>query len=303
MENENNSTAGNNTEPEKDLPESPAATLGTLLREARENIGLSVIDVASQIKFAPRQIEALEADDYRHLPEEAFLRGFVRSYAKILHLDAQVLLAALPQKEAAPAELLPESVNEPFPNIHSAMRQNLIWLGGALLLILIVAGFAFSHFYAAPVLPQTAQVEIPVPLPSETQGNMAPLFPEVAVTEPHPAPAETQPLEQTPDSAPLQAMQKKQAASSEEQQNNSSREASLRLVFNDESWVEIKDRDDNILLSKVVTGGEELTVEGIPPLSVLIGHAPSVELYYEGKEIDLSPHTRRSTDVAFLMLE
>ena len=55
-----------------------------MLREARERLGLSVADVAAQIKFAPRQIEALEADDFKHLPEAAFLRGFVRSYAKIL---------------------------------------------------------------------------------------------------------------------------------------------------------------------------------------------------------------------------
>jgi cytoskeleton protein RodZ len=77
---ENNSGQGNR----------PAATsLGNILREAREKLGLSVADVAGQIKFAPRQIEALEAEDFKRLPEAAFLRGFVRSYAKILHLDAE----------------------------------------------------------------------------------------------------------------------------------------------------------------------------------------------------------------------
>ena len=60
----------------------PLTSLGRMLREAREHLGLSVADVAAQIKFAPRQIEALEADDFKHLPEAAFLRGFVRSYAK-----------------------------------------------------------------------------------------------------------------------------------------------------------------------------------------------------------------------------
>src|SRR3970040_2387988 len=82
-------------------------SLGAVLRDAREHLGLSVADVANQIKFAPRQIEAIEADDYQHLPEAAFLRGLIRSYAKILQLDAQALLAALPQFETVPTELVP----------------------------------------------------------------------------------------------------------------------------------------------------------------------------------------------------
>src|ERR1039458_7621063 len=86
----------NNAEQSNRSAEIPLTSLGRMLREARERFGLSVADVAAQIKFAPRQIEALEADDFKHLPEAAFLRGFVRSYAKILHLDAQTLLAAHP---------------------------------------------------------------------------------------------------------------------------------------------------------------------------------------------------------------
>ena len=112
MENMTETNAGQ----ENNLGEMPAS-LGKMLSEARERLGLSVMDVSSQIKFAPRQIEALEADDYLHLPEAAFLRGFVRSYAKILHLDPQVLLAALPQKKVVASELTPESVGEPFPDI------------------------------------------------------------------------------------------------------------------------------------------------------------------------------------------
>src|SRR3990167_3427153 len=112
----------------------PQLLLGIMLREARERLGLGVTDVADQIKFAPRQIEALEADDFRRLPEMPFVRGFVRSYAKILHLDAQALLAALPQAETVSTRLEPASVEVPFPVAHSVQRQNMILLGAALLL-------------------------------------------------------------------------------------------------------------------------------------------------------------------------
>jgi cytoskeleton protein RodZ len=103
-----------------------AVSLGNTLREARERLGLSVADVAHQIKLAPRQIEALEADDFQRLPEMPFVRGFVRGYAKILHLDDQPLLASLPQASPNSAPLIPDSVEVPFPSAHSPQRQNLI---------------------------------------------------------------------------------------------------------------------------------------------------------------------------------
>src|SRR5512142_1691440 len=74
----------------------PALNVGMALREAREGLGLSVHDIADRIKFAPKQVEALEANDFSHLPEAAFLRGFVRSYARVLQLDEAALIAALP---------------------------------------------------------------------------------------------------------------------------------------------------------------------------------------------------------------
>src|SRR5512138_102400 len=78
-------------------PAQPAVlNVGMMLREARERMGLSVQDVAERIKFAPKQVEALEANDFAHLPEAAFLRGFVRSYARMLQLDEAALIAALP---------------------------------------------------------------------------------------------------------------------------------------------------------------------------------------------------------------
>ena len=89
-----------------DAPDSIAAqpfSVGATLREARTRLGLNVADVANHIKFAPRQIEALEEDNFAHLPEMAFVRGFVRSYAKLLQLDPAPLLAALPGAPAQPA--------------------------------------------------------------------------------------------------------------------------------------------------------------------------------------------------------
>lgn len=305
MENNTENNAGQTNIPD----EIPETSLGMMLREERERLGLSVMDVSSQIKFAPKQIEALEAGDYRHLPEAAFLRGFVRSYAKILHLDAQTLLAALPQNKPDRGDLLPDSVGEPFPNVHSLLRQNLIWLGAALLVIMMVAGFAFWHFTTPPEQSQSAQVESPVSLPAEVQ-IAPPAQPASEVPAVEPLETKTQAVAELAQSSVQAATtaaprlaQRNQATTSDTPPDTLTPITSMLLEFSEESWAEIKDKDGKILSSRVHPGGTELRISGRAPFSVLIGHASSVRLQYQDKQIDLAPHTRRTTDVASLTLE
>lgn len=148
-----------------------AVSAGALLREARERLGLSVADAAAQTKLAPRQIEALEADDYQHLPEMAFVRGFVRSYAKVLQIDAQPLLAALPQAHVA-GQVAPASVEVPFPDARSPQLQNLIWLGAALFLSVVVVAVAVWNFTSPSTREEPEEkspVETAVPLPAQIE--------------------------------------------------------------------------------------------------------------------------------------
>ena len=56
--------------------------LAEMLRVAREARGESVHEVAFAIKLSPRQVEALEKDDFAALPGMAFVRGFARNYAR-----------------------------------------------------------------------------------------------------------------------------------------------------------------------------------------------------------------------------
>lgn len=284
----------------------PAVSLGKTLREARERLGLSVADAAHQTKLAPRQIEALEADDFRHLPEMPFVRGFVRSYAKMLQLDAQPLLEALPQTKAPPMPLVPVSVEVPFPSAHSPQRQNLMWLGAALLLSVLVVAFAVWHFTTPPAKPESAQVETPVPLPDKMQIIAASPVAEAGAIAP---PVESlsaevaQPVSSSAEKTRIskvatQAQPEKPAAKSDSPQTTA-----LRLTFDKESWAEIRDKDDKILSSQVNPRSSELHLKGQAPFSLVIGHAASVQLYYRGKQVDLTPYINSSSEVARLTLE
>lgn len=287
-------------------------SLGLMLREAREQLGLNVADVAAQIKFAPRQIEALEADDYKHLPEAAFLRGFVRSYAKILHLDTQTLLDALPKTEPDAAELMPAPVGVPFPVAHSPQRQNLILLGAALLLAVVVVGFAVWHFTNPVKEAKVAKIETPVSLPTEVESAPAPLPPKQnKVTPSVPVDAKAPPSmsAQQASGPPAKVGAAKTVVPQAKTSDSSgdveaiAESTTINLVFDEESWTEIRDKDGKILSSQVNPRGSELKLEGRLPLSLVIGHATTTHLYQDGEPVDLTSYVTSTNDVARLILE
>ena len=279
-----------------DAPGSPAAqplSVGAALRGARVHIGLSVPDVADRIKFAPRQIEALEADDFSHLPEITFVRGFVRSYAKLLQLDPAPLLAALPGAISQPAPQPANTLAEvPFPNVYATHKPNIIWLAAAFAVALALALFAWLYggTPSAPKAPHEETLALPAAAP-------VPEAPEAEVIK---APQAAAPKVQQA-AAPLAKPVTKPATKPVAAGSASKQTAAIRLVFDEESWAEVTDKDGKVLLSQLNPRGSEQGINGDPPFSIVLGRASAVHLYYKGKAVDLAPHTR--AEVTHLKLE
>lgn len=282
--------------------ESPPLSVGTVLRETRENLGMSVEDVAVQIKLAPRQIEALEADDLSKLPELAFVRGFIRSYAKILRLDGEELLSSFHETKKDSVGQPPPAVGVPYPDTSAVQKQNLIWAGLGILLAVLAVIFAVKN-YTDPVPRSVDQQDAP----------------EVSASKPVSGAGEEPVLAQT-------QAQKKIKAKSDSVEVKPSKLSSIKpaeapeapvivpldlppnpgelhVEFDEETWLEVKDRDGYILVSKIYEPGSDDVVNGNMPFSVLIGHASTSRLYFNKQEVDLVPYTRKLTDVAHLTLE
>lgn len=147
---------------------SPAQVLpGALLAAARQKKGWSVEQVASLVKLAPRQIQAIEADNYAALPGLAVARGFVRSYAKVLGLDAHALAAAMPQESAVQQRdhIVPQhSLSTPFsegplPAMMMSTRGNssaLPILAGVAVVVLVAGAAAVRWTELGANVPQLA---------------------------------------------------------------------------------------------------------------------------------------------------
>jgi cytoskeleton protein RodZ len=75
----------------------------------------------------------------------------------------------------------------------------------------------------------------------------------------------------------------------------------LKLKFEGDAWVEIRDKSGKKIFSELSRAGSEKTVQGVPPLSLVVGDAAKVRITYNGKPLDLAPHVKKT--VARLTLE
>jgi cytoskeleton protein RodZ len=66
--------------------------IGSILKEARARRGLDIRTVEEQTKIRTKYLRALENGDWDALPGPAYTRGFLRTYASLLGLDAEALL-------------------------------------------------------------------------------------------------------------------------------------------------------------------------------------------------------------------
>ena len=76
--------------------------LGTKLKAARENKGLSLHEVGMSLKINPKTLQAIEEGETAKLPARTFLRGFIRSYATYLKLDSAEFTADFAQAFGEP---------------------------------------------------------------------------------------------------------------------------------------------------------------------------------------------------------
>ena len=294
--------------------------VGALLRQAREARGLKVEEIAQTLKLGIRQVEAIEADRWETLPGATIVRGFVRNYARLVQVDAAPLMAQLDGVLAKPVDTLavpearPESVTT--HTISGSRRDRTVVFAG-----LGLVGLALASYLLMPndlsalrentqsMLDSLARKE--APKPAETVESVAapaasgtapapaagePVFPPGATPQQIMNPQAVTPAEAAPAAPAVQG-----AAVAAASAVPVAGAPQMRFIFDKDSWLEVRDRDNKVVFSQKLGGGAEQMVSGNGPLSLVIGYAPGVRLFWRGQPVDLAPHTKG--DVARLVLE
>src|SRR5438552_4620738 len=133
------------------------AAVGASLKAAREAQGLSIAEVAQSLKFASRQLEALEQERFELLPGGTFVRGMVRAYARLLKLPPEPMLEGIAGRfQALDANHLAARYSQPVPFSDSARHSTFVYLGLSLAVLALGGGVAYQWYREHNAMPQLA---------------------------------------------------------------------------------------------------------------------------------------------------
>jgi cytoskeleton protein RodZ len=292
-----------------DMPDpETVAGPGAQLKAAREAAGLSLDQVAQQLKLAPRQVRALEEEDFGVLPGRTFTRGFLRNYARLLNLDSDLLVEHLPDAAHAPS-LEPPPLHSTgttiaeLPTAHAHAPSFGRWMIPLVLVACIVAAAGYEWYRGRPAGPPTSHATESVPVPgrpnTSTTSLPNPVKPEVAAQATLPPPASGGAVP-PPAAAPTEPVPEQASPPATQAATTAPVEAILLIRYEGPSWTEIRDQRGQVLISRLVDADSIEPFDGTPPFSIVLGNARAVTLIYRGQPVDLAPYTR--LNVARLVL-
>ncbi|MBD2310964.1 helix-turn-helix domain-containing protein [Desertifilum sp. FACHB-1129] len=135
--------------------------IGEQLRKARQARSLSLAQLHSQTLIPPHQLEALELGRVEQLPEDVYVRGFIRRISAVLGVDGQQLLADLPAPD--PVRSAIPSWYHPPTTHQSGFYLNTVhlYLGYSALIAGAVGGLAWLSNQTAPDVGYEAEPIVP----------------------------------------------------------------------------------------------------------------------------------------------
>ncbi|MGL6605839.1 cytoskeleton protein RodZ [Aeromonas hydrophila] len=293
--------------------DSQAVGPGQLLRNAREQLGWTREQVASRIHLRLTLIAAIESDTYDKHTSHTFIRGYLRTYAKLVGIPEETILAAYDKLGLTP----PDNIDMQSFSRRSRQQANdsrlkvVTWLVILVLIALSVAWWwqstarrsAGDEALAATEMGATSNTPSATVPPAVDVADpvVAPATSAAAVTSADPvasAAATTLPVDASSAVATTAVATSAATATQPAADTATSEPAKvpqLKMSFTADCWLDVKDAKGKTLFSGLKKANDELVLEGPEPLKFIIGAPMAVNIEYQGKSIDMSRYNNGRT--------
>lgn len=220
--------------------------IGESLRQTRMEKGLTLEQIESGTNIRRRYLEAMENEDWKKLPEDVYIKSFLRTYCRYLGLDEKEYLDYF-NKEFKP-EVEPEvkPIKQEFEMPVLPRRKTGFILG----IIAIILLFGISYFYRNYLLPLDE-----IKKPSVIDNTKIPDKPNVD-EDPQKIPSVTQPEAIT-----------------------------LFFKCLGECWVEVKDGNNKKIYEGIMVKDQELQFDKLQKVSFVLGNAGQMQVMLNGEDL------------------
>jgi cytoskeleton protein RodZ len=236
------------------------AGCGAVLREAREAAGLSIEQVAAQLRMTVRSVANLESDEWSSLGAPVFVRGQLRSYARLLGIDIEPYIEQTSVVSVAPSTIVSHTHTPSYQRFAEQIGRRAIYVA---ITVAIVGSVWLGTRHPANNdvavqsldVPATA-VETDATTPTQATPQRTPLVASIA-----PLPAATPP-------------------------------AALSITFKGDSWVQVFAPDGRELEQGLLTAGQQRSYAAGEVGRIVLGNVGAVEVKRAGVAVDLEPFSR-----------
>ena len=299
---------------------------GESFKLARESMGFSQREVAEELKLAWKTIEDLEEENFESLPPYVFVRGYVKSYCKLVALDSEMMASKLSDLYKSHAKEVAETEQKDgrrSPSRFTSIPKRQVLFGFVFFFALILIWFV--DFGAQPSKRIATDESVDkAPEDKIQEVDEVGLANPVIPTNSNDLPDVTLGLSELSEDGTDQGwgavvysdqIQKTETFVAEEDEPDNSQallsdEPKIEFVdigengsdtlvidFNDDCWYEIGDEQENLLTSDLGRSGETKRFRGNAPFKIKLGYAPGVSIRFNGGNVELAPYTRNNIAV------
>lgn len=245
-----------------------AEGIGARLRGARERSRLTILQAAERLHVDPDILEALEADDFAALGAPVYVKGHLRHYAELVGESPEALFELYSQGTRVPP---PDLTRVPKPVPDDAGRL----VAPAVIVVIGFAvagtvwwGLSLSHWQWG----MAGSRPVPITVPAATPLQQAQPVKLALVAAAVPVARAAVPVE-------IDAV----------------------FTYSANSWTEVYDATGRRLLYGMSSGPATRKLQGIPPLSVMLGDASGVTVAIGGRATSISRFVRSDHTARFLI--
>lgn len=277
-----------------DKDEESPTTASSMLSTAREALGLTQDEVAAQLFLTPSYIRIIDEDRLDKLPKPAFVRGYLRSYAKLVKLDGDVVVRLFENRNVEPdtqaIEIRSTRKLDPVNFAGPVFQTGII---GLVILALIIASvwwfststdaqpMTVSQYNPDKEDSEVLQLPERTALDGATADALATDSPGAALIEE----VQSEVVDQ------LVSISSETIDSINYIHVDAGGDDKLKFIFIGDCWLEVEDGNGVAIFGDLGRAGDEIVVYGQAPFNLLFGKASVVSMQFNGNDVDLVSRT------------
>ena len=295
---------------ENNTPQNTEAseTVGEILRNKREEIGLSLDEITEKLNLDSNLIELLENNDFEKLKVETYLKGYLRAYSKLLGIDGDRIIKLY--KESNP-EKEPEILPDVKPKNQKNSSDRSVKLFSYIIGLSIVLSMLIWYQKNITIKPDANNNNIGnIELNKNNKINgVDTSYKIITHSDYWQWPIDNIPdryrdsgendnsksvkNEKIKDNIKENVIQE-EVLETEESPIYETQQSADTVVLNlrGDSWIEIYDREGNRLFLDLARSGKNYIINGDSPFDILLGAANEVSVEFNGSLVNIEPYIR-----------